>query len=1311
MEARLTKEVGRMRNQVMSFTNEGAEFALNVPDTNEVKEVFTENVTVLVQCQKQITSLQQTMANMAEDHVKAQEALIAWSTDCMNGLANQNKELLKKLINTQKQMSDLSYNIQGYVDKDAYENEIILTEFDITPPGLFKTMTPKVIIDPKEISETDDTSTLFPTATGAEIEPSFREVNPNARQGGSITLKKSADDNNNIKQHRKTDAERAEAKAMYYSINTAEINIFPSSNNIQGRWKWAYRKIRFMNRISKLKLDMTRGKLPEHETLHSRLKRAEIDLFYQPIHMKQHVKEETTIINNRITNEVNTINTELITQKAEYTTLTTTLQSNIDSTNMNLNEVDKKVIALKEIVENGNKQMDDLEAKANKCVARLAETDQAIFNSLKGRIQESSEKVATLKLSSGTLIQSMEDLTKEVELMSIAETYANPADRMEKESEKLFEMLEFETKLRNTRSEIILLDTNSFSLSELLKNTRRDVLAMSILAGGDYEAIIPKSLVNELLAFIDSAHTTIDSCYETVSNANSLWLSHDNILSSKWVVLAGIAEAVKGVTGIADAIESMDARINERTTTEQVENISSKVTATAIEPVNKEIILINKNQNNITTIINETKESIIIVEKDLKTNINTLEKSVNEQVGDLHEAISTTLAEAATASNAAAAAAAAAVATSTSGEDGSTLVAASAPLPAIRSRGATPKFNISDIEADLEPMIKHIVDTYVHNNPSISRGADVCGSFFANNVDGIVPQTQEEDDVGLSFHHHELERVFDVSPDQYDDEIPDDVTAGGTPIDHAIGCLVKVTAVDHEHHEATGIVVGIEEVEVNNAGGNNTNAINNDEAATESKEDDDANADLNDDTTDGLPTVSNNAETGTDADAGTGTGTGTGTDTDKKKTIKKYRVAITPKTPVPSRGKAAGGSFGDLDGSFSSIPLNVDGVGGSGASNVSSKQLTDLNKQVNLMGKKIDDILSGRAGVGVGGGGSHVSQPFGGRSSPSNVSNGPSISDTQIIEMIQNSMKAVAAEIGDLRNTNIRDIESLKKQMKKALLTAINKAIIEESEKDKPSMLTTKSLCVGCGRPALVRKDPFNNSLASRSFTPSLNKEIAEGPDIYRGGFRMPLNASQKGRTVVPSQGPQVLTEDSLLYDEDTVTGGNTYSEILANIDHRDGVTNITDVGPGGMSISITSTTAPIRLSSSAKSIRHAQGKEEVAMLRPIHRKGMPGKSSENARKFVNKTWAPDRFGSGSNLSLSPSATSIKIPSLRRTQQDLQSMQQQQQQVGGVVNGNLSSGPSIGSINGSVNGDPHMQELPDAYNELAECSVESRFHP
>jgi hypothetical protein len=99
------------------------------------------------------------------------------------------------------------------------------------------------------------------------------------------------------------------------------------------------------------------------------------------------------------------------------------------------------------------------------------------------------------------------------------------------------------------------------------------------------------------------------------------------------------------------------------------------------------------------------------------------------------------------------------------------------------------------------------------------------------------------------------------------------------------------------------------------------------------------------------------------------------------------------------------------------------------------------------------------------------------------------------------------------------------------------------------------------------------------------------------------------------------------------------------------------------MSISITSTTAPVRLSSTAKSIRHAQGKEEAAMLRPIHRKGMNGKVSENARKFVGKSWAPERFGG--EINLSPNAQSIKIPSIARAEMARMSMSANQTGVAG----------------------------------------------
>jgi hypothetical protein len=164
-----------------------------------------------------------------------------------------------------------------------------------------------------------------------------------------------------------------------------------------------------------------------------------------------------------------------------------------------------------------------------------------------------------------------------------------------------------------------------------------------------------------------------------------------------------------------------------------------------------------------------------------------------------------------------------------------------------------------------------------------------------------------------------------------------------------------------------------------------------------------------------------------------------------------------------------------------------------------------------------------------------------------------------------------------------------------------------------------------------------------------------------RAGFRMPVNTSN---TVKNLLGPQLAyTEDPLgegfgsnpdSGDSAIIPGTNLegYSELLANLDAsavKAGVTSITDVGPGGMSISISSAgaTSPLQprpLSSAAKSIRHAQGREDAAMLRPSHRKGMPGKSSERARNFVNKTWAPERFDVPSLGDMSPVATSMNIP-------------------------------------------------------------------
>ena len=1144
-------------------------------------------VTTMVQSQMQITALQRAMQRMADDHMKSQEAMIAWAADCITGLSNQNGELARKLEETNKQVQDMAFNIQGFIDESA-DVSVPLTEFDQTPPGLYQTITPKVIEDPKEVGQggnEEEGSSLFSTATGAEVVPGFREATVNARQGGPISLKvpESAAEEMKASSSRKTEEERAEARAMY---NTVTPPSFPK--DAKGRWKWAYKKVILGGRLQKLKVGMTRSKVQKHETVVARMKRAEVELFYQPIKMKEHVKGETDILNTRIDGEVATLNTELASQKVEYLAMGETLQTNIDGTNVKVEEVRKNLEELKNKVDSGNQALEELEAKANKVTARLMEDEQAIFSSLKGRIQEVSEKCAALKTSSYTTKDHIEGLSKMVEEMSTPETYdeSNPALRLENESAKLFKMLEYETEIRNTRGDIGLLDNNTFALGEILKQIRRDVLAMSILAGGDYEAITPKETVNELLAFIDSAHTTLDSIYETVSHANSLWKTHDGILGSKWVVLSGLVDAVKGVSGIAETISALESNVAAKTSVEQATSISLTTVTDALKPVN---VKIDENDTKATAGIEDAKTAASAVDDSLKTATDAINSKIANEVDGLMaqmQDMATQVTEAA-----------AAAATASSADGTSAPVAA----PTVMSRQSTPKVNFADLEADLEPMIKQIVDAYVANNPSMSRGPGDSIGFFANDAEGMLPPSI--DDGSHLFEHEHLEKVFEGDTDaNITDEIADDVSVGS----HAdkllpIGALVKVILDNHAHTGATGIIVGHTE-----------EGEDGDQPADESKEDA------------GEALSENQA----------------GSPATLTKTRSKYRVAITPKTPVT--GPTSRGVEGVADyGSFESLPLGRP---------VSKGSLEEVHQQIASMSRKIEDLIGGK----VGGGGSQASGLGGGRNSPS-MSTGPSVSEsTHIVEMIQDSMKAVAAEIGDLRENSHRDIETVKKQMKKALLTAINKAIIEEAEKDKPSMLTTKSMCVGCGRPSLVRGVAFEKDLPSgNAFNPALSRQIAEGPEVYRGGFRMPVTRAQStGKSVVgiAETSKMMMSEDSI-FGESEADGGaalGTYSEILATIDHRDqDATKITDIGPGGMSISITSTTAPIRLSSTARSIRHAQGKEEAAMLRPIHRKGMQGKSSEKARQYANKTWAPERFNS---LSLSPTAVSIKIPPLGRGQ-------------------------------------------------------------
>lgn len=1213
-------------------------------------------MTVSVQQQQQITMLQTSMQDMADDHVKSQEALIAWATECITGLKTQN-ERLEKIVDEQRlEINNVAYNLQGYENERVPLPEV--PQFNLEAPGLYKTKTPKVVNDTAEVAEGEENQGLFfHTATGAEVELASIEYNPESRRGGPIKLMVPLPEESEPT-NKKTQAQKDQARFKYQS--TKGYNM-PSQ--AKKRWHWAIKKVIRNIRLKKLLVGLNRGKLPQKETVAARLARMDHKLYEIPIDLRKHVAEREAVINERVDKEVDTLNASLDTQQKEYTAMGETLQGNIDTTNEKVEDIDKRLMALQEQVDNGNKQLDEIELKLGKVIARVNTEETVLFESIKARIQEANEKIASLSAGSGSVKGLMEKLNAMNEAMVEGIEYESDAERMDAEAKKLFEMLQFETEVRTARGEITLLDNNAFALYEMLKFVRREILALSVLAGGDYEAIIPKETVNELLALVDSGLTSIDSVYEVINSANSLWRVHDTVLSHRWNVLAGVVEAVKNVSNIADDIVQIRETIAVLPTEDKVKALGEEIVTSALVPVNENIEAVDKNALKAN---DETNQKVVEVDEAWKAGIAQLDKDMR----DTFDAIQVQRQE-----------------MGLEGGGGG-------------GEGKPPsRAGNVDIETQLEPMIKDIVEMYVQHPPSRSKtdaAESKVSDFFSvqavSEGDSEEPPLFDAEELSLVFNRStsdagEMNDDIQDNPaadegDEDGNQEDDDEARAGEGI--AVGCLVKVVNKGSRFYNHSGIITAVVD-EDEEAAPEAEGASGEEKQGETTQPENDADAAA----TESEPL----GETGTLGAGG------------KKQ---KYRVAMTPKTPKNPDGdvELEGGfrTFDTYDGSGEVLDGTSDGRPGTqGGMDEMRRQMAALSQKVEEILKGFTDgssfLADGEGPDGAGGsrpssrgmsptmggglqqrsrsnsplgmrmqdgGGSPVgtmrkSPSFGQSASMTGGPNGTSQSmmDTgSVMDLIQDSMKHVSDEIGDLRQTSARELHKAKDAMRKAIMAAINKAIQEEAEKDKPAMLSTKSLCVGCGRPSLVRGQPHEQDLISKAFNPALNANVQAGSDIYRAGFRMPVNKNNsvaKLHGMVPG-GAKVYGEDSLFGgpggEEESVAGTlNTYSEILANIDHRNKgrVTNLQDAGPAGMSISITSTTAPIRqLSYPARNIRHAQGKEDAQMLRPIHRKGFPGKTSEKARSGVNKTWVPERFDSADSLGLSPKAVSIPRPKLQQ---------------------------------------------------------------
>ena len=803
--------------------------------------------------------LQQSMQQMSEDHFKSQESIIAWATHCIEGLSKQNARLEAIVEQQSDEIQTLSYNLQGFENQRHPNPE--KSTFELDAPGLYKTKTPKIIQDAGEIGEMaeGEPGLFFHTSTGAEVDLKEKEHDPESRAGGPIKLLMALDEPEKGSVRRKFRETRLRSGIGMQAS-------FHCPKNPAKRWQWAIKKVIRSLRLKNLHVGLNRGRLPLQDTIAAQLSALDNRVFEIPIHLKKHVKEREMVINTRIDTEVETLNTSLGDQKKEYTAMGELLQTNIDTTNEKVTDIDQRLVKLQEQVDNGNKQLDEIELKLAKVIARVNTEESLLFDSIKARIQEASEKIASLKIGSGTVTALMEKLNK-MNADMVPGEYENDSDRLDAESKKLFDTLKFETELRNARSEICLLDNNAFTLNEQLRHIRREILAMSVLAGGDYEAIIPKALVNELLALVDSNAACISEVNETITMATAFWSTHDTVLAERWDVLAGVVEAVKSMANIAEEIAAIRSTIDTLPTESRVTEIGTEIVTASLEPVKKSIEEVDRKAlaaaNDVSKRVDEVDAAWQAGIKQLDVDMRDTFNAIQVQRSEMRSAGGVGEGEAGTSSSAMAG---------------------------------------FDIEGQLEPMIKDIVEMYVQHPPSRPKteaAESKISDFFAFHSDSEAEAPNED----ILFDIDELSLVFNSTKAPMDDEVLDEEVPEPEAADPSaeistemvVGALVKIVNQSSKFYRFNGIITAI--VDETQAESGPTEEAANEEKAPEG-------------------------------------GNQEGGDSSQEKK-RRYRVAVTPKTPKEIEGD----TYEDMLSFESGM---IEGVQNEGGSNTNEGQPSPL---------------------------------------------------------------------------------------------------------------------------------------------------------------------------------------------------------------------------------------------------------------------------------------------------------------------------------------------------------------------------------
>mmetsp|Transcript_30601 Transcript_30601/g.42119 ORF Transcript_30601/g.42119 Transcript_30601/m.42119 type:complete len:1444 (+) Transcript_30601:29-4360(+) len=533
-----------MRSQSMSFSNNGMEVSINVPDTVDVKSAFGSVIDTVISQQDEISNMNVQMQKMAEESAKQQRKVVEWAQKCMEKLEEQNQVLKKQLLESQMQIKNLTYNMQGFVDPMTRSDDVLASDILIE----------KIIEPPPVITSSLSAAApvpMFPTEDGAELGAGFNlQVSRENSIRGMSTVKSMA--------------KKAAARDYYYSIGP---NVLPSKRRPDKRWRWAIQKVLHLVRSGKVKAGFTRTRLEHSQTVVERLNRIELALFMVPASLSERIESESKKINEDMKTQFQKLETTVEQFAEQAGSEDANLKEKLDHLHDKIADIStNKTMQSKDLT--GDEKDGEVEAASNRALEskvqliekNVKEMIQLDFARSKMGIEYAVSELQNIERRAGGILRSMSSITNTLP------TLAQPETERE-EIRYLTEVLRLDTELRAARTEIASVEGSLSGLEGVYRTTEQHIDLLVQHQGhhdrllGNKAAAVSAELQSMLLscASLDGLSKQV---HKTVLNMKVLSGGLDTIIAQRWEALNGFTRALGELDIMANSLASLQEDVS-----------------------------------------------------------------------------------------------------------------------------------------------------------------------------------------------------------------------------------------------------------------------------------------------------------------------------------------------------------------------------------------------------------------------------------------------------------------------------------------------------------------------------------------------------------------------------------------------------------------------------------------------------------------------------------------------------------------------------------------------------------------------------